>query len=69
MESLLRSFKYELTFILSVRNCENVICTVLENFANVNIECLPRKSIASRFIVESRPLAQMRVAEAVMQGG
>ena len=56
------------TKLVSVRNCENVICTVLENFANVIIECLPRKSIASRFMVESHPLAQMRVTEAVMQG-
>eukprot|EP00794_Sanderia_malayensis_P002877 gene2877-3328_t len=57
-----------LSMNLSVRNCEKVIRCVLEKLGNTVVDKLPSKSVASRLMVESRVLAQMQVADAMLEG-
>lgn len=65
----IRMVYYELLSMnLSVRNCEKVIRAVLEKLTNIEVDRLPTKSVASRLMVESRILAQMQVADAMIEG-
>ena len=49
---------------VDINNIEKVVRTVLTNFTNMNLECLPKATFARRMYTESRRLSQLQVAEA-----
>ena len=49
---------------VGINNIEKVVRTVLTNFTNMNLECLPKATFARRMYTESRRLSQLQVAEA-----
>ena len=53
---------------VSIDNCHKVVKTVLEKLANIQVDRLPKKSLASMMMVETRILAQMRATEAMLEG-
>ena len=64
-----RQVYYELLSMnVSVRNCEKIIRTVLEKLGRRNIDRLPKKSVSSMMMVESRLLAQIQTTEAMLSG-
>ena len=48
---------------VGINNTEQVLHTVLTNFTNLNIECLPEATFARLIYTESRGLSQLQVAE------
>ena len=46
-----------------INNIEQVVHTVLTNFTDMNIECLPKATIAGLMYTESQRLSQLQVTE------
>ena len=53
--------------VMDINNIENVVPTVLTNFTNMNIECLPKATFARLMYTESRRLSQFQVAENLLK--
>ena len=53
---------------VSIDNCHKVVKTVLEKLANIQVDRLPKKSLASMMMVEARLLAQVTATEAMLEG-
>ena len=52
---------------VGINNIEQVVHTVLTNFTNMNIECLPKATFARLMYTESRRLSQLQVAEELLK--
>ena len=52
---------------VGINNIEKVVRTVLTNFTNMNIECLPKATFARLMYTESRRLSQLQVAESLLK--
>ena len=52
---------------LGINNIEKVVSTVLTNFTNMNIECLPKATFARLIYTESRRISQLQVAESLLK--
>ena len=52
---------------VGISNIEQVAHTVLTNFTNMNIECLPKATFARLMYTESRRLSQPQVAEELLK--
>ena len=52
---------------VGINNIEQVINTVLTNFTNMNIECLPKASFTRLIYTKSRRLSQLQVAEELLK--
>ena len=52
---------------VGINNIEHVVHTVLTNFTNMNIECLPKATFARLMYTESRRLSQLQVAEELLK--
>ena len=52
---------------VGINNIEQVVHTVLTNFTNMNIECLPKGTFARLMYTESRRLSQLQVAEELLK--
>ena len=52
---------------VGINNIEKVVRTVVTNFTNVNIECLPKATFARLMYTESRTLTQLQVAESSLK--
>ena len=50
---------------VGINNIERFVRTVLTNFTNMNIECLPKATFARPMYTESRRLSQLQVAESL----
>ena len=46
---------------VGINNIEKVVCTILTNFTNMNIECLPKATFARLMYTESTRLRQLQV--------
>ena len=57
-----------LSMNLSVCNCNKVVRRVFGKLSNTEVNRLPTKSVANWLMVESRILAQMQVADAMIDG-
>ncbi len=51
---------------VSVKNCGELIKIVLEKLAKVDIEKLPKKSLAATMLVEMEMLSKLQVREALL---
>ena len=49
-----------------INNIEQVVHAVLTKFTNMNIECLPKATVAELMYTESRRLSQLQVAEELL---
>ena len=52
---------------VSIHNCEKVVQSVLERLADLKIDRLPKKSVASVMMVEGRMLALMQAGQAITE--
>ena len=52
---------------VGINNIEQVVNTVLTNFTNMNIECLPKASFTRLIYTKSRRLSQLQVAEELLK--
>ena len=52
---------------VDINNIEKVVPTDLTNFTNMNIECLPKATLARLLYTESRRLRQLQVAESLFK--
>ena len=52
---------------VGINNIEKFVRTVLTNFTNMNIECLPKATFARPMYTESRRLSQLQVAESLLK--
>ena len=52
---------------VGINNIERFVRTVLTNFTNMNIECLPKATFARPMHTESRRLSQLQVAESLLK--
>ena len=52
---------------VGINKIEKVVCTILTNFTNMNIECLPKATFARLMYTESRRLSQLQVAESLLK--
>ena len=52
---------------MGINNIEKVVHTVLTNFTNMDIECLPNATFVRRTYTESRKLSQLQVAERLLK--
>ena len=52
---------------VGINNIEKVVRTVVTNFTNMNIECLPKATFARLMYTESRTLTQLQVAESSLK--
>ena len=52
---------------VSINNIEKVARTVLTNFTNLDIECLPKATFARLMYTESRILCQLQVTECLLK--
>ena len=52
---------------VGINNIEQVVHTVLTNFTNMNIECLPKATFTRLMYTESRRLSQLQVAEELLK--
>ena len=50
-----------------LEHCQNVVRTVLKNLLNVDVDRLPRKSLASILAVEAQIISQAQVAETMIK--
>ena len=50
-----------------INNIEKAVRTVLTNFTNMDIECLPKATFARLMYTESRRLSQLQVAESLLK--
>ena len=48
---------------VDINNIEKVVRTVLTNFTNMDIECLPKATFARLTYIESRRLSPLQVAK------
>ena len=64
----LRATYQDLVMIgVSIINTDKVVRTILTNFTNMNIECLPKTTLARLMYTESRRLSQLQVAEGLLE--
>ena len=52
---------------VGINNIEKAVRTVLTNFTNMDIECLPKATFARLMYTESRRLSQLQVAESLLK--
>ena len=52
---------------VGINNIDKVVPTDLTNFTNMNIECLPKATLARLLYTESRRLRQLQVAESLFK--
>ncbi|XP_069103061.1 putative leucine-rich repeat-containing protein DDB_G0290503 [Argopecten irradians] len=52
---------------VSIKNCQNVVKSVLSNLMHVEIDRLPQKTLATLLTVEAQILAQAQAAEEILQ--
>ena len=52
---------------VGIDSIEQVVHTVLTNFTNTNIECLPKATFARLMYTESRRLGQLQVTEELLK--
>ena len=52
---------------VGINNIEQVVNTVLTNFTNMNIECLPKASFTRLIYTKSGRLSQLQVAEELLK--
>ena len=52
---------------VGINNIEKVVRTVLTDFTNMNIECLPKATFARLTYTESRRLSQLQVAQSLLK--
>ena len=52
---------------VGINNIEKVVRTVLTNFTNMDIECLPKATFVRLMYTESRRLSQLQVAESLLK--
>ena len=61
------TYQVLVTMGVGISNIEHVVHTVLTNFTNMNIECLPKGTFARLMYTESRRLSQLQVAEELLK--
>ena len=52
---------------VGINNIKKVVRTVLTNFTNIDIECLPKATLARLMHTESRGLNKLQVAENLLK--
>ena len=52
---------------VGINNIEKVVCTVLTNLTNMDIECLPKATFARLMDTESRRFGQLQIAESLLK--
>ena len=52
---------------VGINNIKKVVRTVLTNFTNMDIECLPKATLARLMHTESRGLNKLQVAENLLE--
>ena len=52
---------------VGINNIEKVVRTVLKNFTNMNIKCLPKAGFVKRIYIESRRPNQLQAAESLLK--
>ena len=66
-DAIRATYKDLLMMGVGINNIEQVVHTVLTNFTNVNIGCLPKATFERLMYTESRRLSQLQVAEELLK--
>ena len=66
-EAVRATYQDLVTMGVGINNIEHVVHTVLTNFTNMNIECLPKGTFARLMYTESRRLSQLQMAEELLK--